>query len=349
MKKQWIVVLVFVLVTAFITACASNTSNNNNKASSPSSAPITVKIGLLKNVTHAPAFVAIKNGYFQKYFGDNVKFQVVGFDNGSDFSTAMATGQIDIGFVGPGPVTNQYVRSKNIKIISGSNNGGAVLVARKDAGINSLKDLAGKVAAIPTKGSTNDISLRLLLQQQGLQVTTDTTGVQLITMAPADTLVAMKQKQVDVSLLPEPWGTQIVNEGIGTILVDWNKVPPNNGNYPLTILVANDNFLKDHRDLAKAAIKANIDAIDFIKKNPEQTYKLVSDELKELTGKGLADDLIKAALNHLSLTPDVGKSELEEMAKVAVDAGYIKGLDKNNLDLSGMLDLSMLQEVKSGK
>jgi NitT/TauT family transport system substrate-binding protein len=261
----------------------------------------------------------------------------------------MATGQIDIGYVGPSPVTNQYVRSKNIKVISGANNGGAVLVARKGSGISSVKDLAGKVAAIPTKGSTNEISLRLLLEQAGLKVTTDTSGVQLIAMAPADTLVAMKQKQVDAALLPEPWGTQIVGEGIGDIVVDWNKVPPNDGNYPLTILVASDSFLKEHRDLAKAAIRANLDAIDYIRKNPEATYALVSDELKELTGKGLAIDLIKAALNHLSLTEDVDKAALESMAKVAIDAGYIKGVDKNSLDLSGMLDLSLLQEVRNGK
>ncbi|WP_248924303.1 ABC transporter substrate-binding protein [Paenibacillus hamazuiensis] len=354
MKKTSFALTLIVFVAALIAACgqASPSSDKTPAASTSASAPaapVTLKLGLLKNVTHAPAFVAIKEGYFQKEFGANVKYEVIGFDNGSDFSTALATGQIDLGFVGPSPVTNQYVRSKNIKIISGSNNGGAVLVARKNAGISSVKDLAGKVAAVPTKGSTNEISLRLLLQQNGLQVTTDNSGVQLVTMAPADTLVAMRQKQVDVSLLPEPWGTQIAGEGIGDILVDWNQVPPNNGNYPLTILVASDKFLKEHRDLAKAAIRANIQAIDFIQKKPEDTYKLVGDELKELTGKGLAPDLIKAALNHLSLTTDVDKGALESMAKVAIDAGYIKGLEKNSLDLSGMLDLSLLQEVKSGK
>jgi NitT/TauT family transport system substrate-binding protein len=351
-KSQSFLLLAFLLTTSLLSACGTGASGGNKEQTSASSQPaelLTVKIGLLKNVTHAPAFIAIKNGYFQKQFGNNVKVEVVGFDNGSDFSTAMATNQIDIGFVGPSPVTNQYVRSKNIKIISGSNNGGAVLVARNDSGISNVKDLAGKTAVIPTKGSTNEISLRLLLEQEGLKVTIDTSGVQLITMAPADTLVAMKQKQVDVALLPEPWGTQIVSEGIGKIVVDWNKVPPNDGDYPLTILVANDKFLKEHRNEAKAAIQANIEAIEFIQKNPEEAYKLVSDELKELTGKGLALELIKAALDHLRLTTDVDKASLETMAKVAIDAGYMKGIEKNSLDLSDMLDLSLLQEVKSEK
>lgn len=358
MNKLWKPVMLLVIFVVLLTACGSGAADNEGAAATAASdsdsadqtaSAITVKLGLLKNVTHAPAFVAIQNGYFQKYFGSNVKLEVIGFNNGSDFSTALATGEIDIGYVGPSPVTNQYVRSKNIKIISGANNGGAVLVARKGAAISGVNDLAGKVAAVPTKGSTNEISLRLLLEQAGLKVTTDTSGVQLVTMAPADTLIAMKQNQVDAALLPEPWGTQIVNEGIGDIVVDWNKVPPNDGNYPLTIMVASDSFLKEHRDLAKAAIQANLDAIAFIESNPDETYELVGDELKELTGKGLSGDLIKAALNHLSLTPDVDQTALESMAKVAIDAGYIKNVDKDSLDLSGLLDLSLLQEVKNGK
>jgi NitT/TauT family transport system substrate-binding protein len=105
-------------------------------------------------------------------------------------------------------------------VISGSNNGGAVLAVRKDAGISSVKDLQGKTVAIPTKGSTNEISLRLLLKEAGLNAGKDKSGVEIIARAPADTLVAMKQKEVDATLIPEPWGTQMENEGVGTILLD---------------------------------------------------------------------------------------------------------------------------------
>ena len=114
-----------------------------SKEAATSAASTTVKIGILKNVTHAPGFVALQNNYFQQGFGQNAKIEVTAFDNG-DFATAIATDQIDLGYVGPGPVINQYLKSKNIKVISGANNGGAVLVARKDAGIQSVKDLVGK-------------------------------------------------------------------------------------------------------------------------------------------------------------------------------------------------------------
>jgi NitT/TauT family transport system substrate-binding protein len=346
-KKAAYSSLVIVFILTLLSGCGSSGSGSNG--SSNSANPITVKIGLLKNVTHAPAFVAIKKGYLQDRLGANVKIEVQGFNNGSDFSTAMATGQIDIGYVGPSPVINQYVKSKNIKILSGANNGGAVLVARKGSGVTSVKDLAGKLVAIPTKGSTNEISLRLLLQEQGLKVTTDKSGAQLIAMAPADTLTAMKQGQVDAALLPEPWGTQIANEGIGDIAVEWDQIPPNKGNYPLTIIVSSADFLKNHRNLAKSVLLANEEAIKFMKDSPDDTYSLVSDELKELTGKGLDVELIKATLSHLSLTTNIDQDALKIMAQVAVDAGYIKGVGADGLDLGGLYDLSLLKETQEGK
>ncbi|WP_394297990.1 ABC transporter substrate-binding protein [Gordoniibacillus kamchatkensis] len=176
MRKASILLAALLLVAIVASACGKKDEGaaaGSAASGSSAAAPATVKLGIFKNVTHAAGYVALQNGYFKKYWGDNVKIEVTAFDNGSDFSTALATGQIDLGYVGPGPATNQYLKSKNFRVVSGSANGGAVLAVRKDAGINSVKDLAGKTVAIPTKGSTNEISLRLLLQQEGLKVGQD--------------------------------------------------------------------------------------------------------------------------------------------------------------------------------
>ncbi|SDS67928.1 NitT/TauT family transport system substrate-binding protein [Paenibacillaceae bacterium GAS479] len=349
MKKLITTLVSVVLAMTVLTACGGKNSEAPSGSEGSSKDAITVRLGVFKNITHAPSYVALDKGYFQKEFGDNVKIEVLSFDNGSEFSTALATGEIDIGTVGPGPSTNQYVKSKNFRVVSGSNNGGAVLVVGKDSGITDVKELVGKTVAIPTKGSTNEISLRLLLQQAGLKVTDDSTGVQIIARAPADTLIAMRQKEIDATLIPEPWGTQMEQEGIGSILVDWNKIPPNNGDYPLSIMVASDKFIKEHRDLVKAAIKANLQAIDFIEKSPDEAYASINNQLKELTGKAMDVELIKAALARCHITSDVSKEAIEEMAKVSIEAGYIKDITVDTLDLSEFVDLSMLEEVKTEK
>ncbi|WP_430070929.1 ABC transporter substrate-binding protein [Paenibacillus naphthalenovorans] len=122
-----------------------------------------------------------------------------------------------------------------MRVISGSINGGSLLIVGKDSGINNLKDLVGKTVSITTKGSTVETQLRMLLKQEGLAVTNDETGVQIIARSPSDTLTAFRQNEVDAALIPEHWGSLIVQEGYARILVNWDEIPPNNGNMPFTI------------------------------------------------------------------------------------------------------------------
>lgn len=349
MKKSFALIFTFVLVFVLAACGGNNKPEGASSDGSKNKAPATITIGIFKNVTHASGYIALEKGYFQEELGENIKIEVLAFDNGSDFSTALATNQIDFGFVGPGPATNQYVKSGNFRVISGSANGGAVLVAGKDSGVNSVKDLVGKIVAIPTKGSTNEISLRLLLEQEGLKVTTDNSGVQLVARAPSDTLVSLRQNEVHATLIPEPWGTQIEQEGIGKVIVPWDQIPPNNGNYPLVIMTASDKFLKEHRDLAVAAVKANLRAIEFINENPDESYELINKRLADLSGKGLDKELIKAALSHMSLNSEVSQEAIEEMAKVSINAGYIKDITVEELDLSEFIDTSLYEEVKKGQ
>jgi len=340
MKKiAWTLVLIL-LASALLTACGD--------AVPVGSKAHKVRLGIFKNVTHAAAYIALQQDYFRQAWGDDVEIEVTAFDNGSDLSIAMATGDIDIGFVGPGPATTFYLKSRNFRIVSGSNNGGAVLVARSDAGITSVKDLAGKTVAIPAKGNTNEISLRLLLAESGIGIGKKTGDAHLIVRAPADTLISFRQKEADATLVPEPWGTQLEQAGLGRILVDWQGIPPYDGHYPTVIMVASDTFIQRQRELVKGAIDANRKAIEFIRAHPDEAYELINNELKKLSGKGLDPALIRASIQRLDLTTDVSREAVEQMVKVSIDAGYIKGVKKEELDLSEFFDLSMLQELEKG-
>ena len=63
--------------------------------------------------------------------------------------------------------------------------------------------------------------------------------------------------------------------------------------------------------MAEKAVKANKQAIDFIQQNPSKAYDLISDELKQLTGKGMEPALIKAAIDHLKLTEDITLDDMQ--------------------------------------
>ncbi|MBP1965113.1 ABC transporter substrate-binding protein [Paenibacillus aceris] len=339
-KKAWMLLLLLFVVT-MLSACEEKLTASGK--------PQVVRVGVFKNVTHAAAYIALENGYFAREWGNDVKIEVTAFDNGSDLSIAMATGDIDVGFVGPGPATTFFLKSGNYRVVSGSNNGGAVLVARNGAGINGVKDLVDKTIAIPSKGNTNEISLRMLLQQEGISLGRGAGSAHLIVRSPSDALISFRQKEIDAALVPEPWGTQIERAGLGKVVVDWQAIPPNHGDYPTVIMVASDKLIERHRDIVKGAIKANMDGIAFIQNNPEQAYELINNQLKQYSGKGMDKGLIKASLSRLRLTTDVDVKVMEEMARVSIAARYIKGIKEEELDLSKFVDLSMLEEVKKGK
>ena len=80
---------------------------------------------------------------------------------------------IDLTYVGPSPAINAYAKSKGdeIRIVSGSVNGGAALVVQPDSGIKTGADFRGKKIATPQLGNTQDVSCRAWLAAQGLRIT----------------------------------------------------------------------------------------------------------------------------------------------------------------------------------
>ena len=118
-----------------------------------------VRIGYFPNLTHIATIIGLENNYFAEEFGEDIKITTKTVSNGGLFMEAMASNSIDIGTVGPGPVINYYVKDPKYHIVSGAVNGGAVLVADDESGINELADLDGKRIAIPVIGSTQDVML----------------------------------------------------------------------------------------------------------------------------------------------------------------------------------------------
>ena len=59
-------------------------------------------------------------------------------------------------------------------------------IARKDSGVRTVKQLAGKKVAVPTRGSTQDISLRHLLHENGLKASDEGGNVTIVPIDPAN-------------------------------------------------------------------------------------------------------------------------------------------------------------------
>ncbi len=219
-----------------------------------------LRIGYFPNITHAPAVIGIGNGDFQKKLGD-VKIEPHVFNAGPAAIEAIFANQVDVAYVGPGPAINGYVKSDgDLRIISGVASGGAAFVVRNDAGIQSPQDFVGKKFSSPQLGNTQDIALRTYLLNNGYKTSENGGSVTVLPASNSDIVTLMLKKEIDGAWVPEPWVTILLHQTNAKILVDERSLWPN-GKFVTTNIMVRPEFLKDHPDVVKKLLEANIDEI----------------------------------------------------------------------------------------
>jgi len=333
-------------VTAAITALAAGCSSSGastGSGSSPggsSSAPVTLRLGFLANITHAPALVALKEGFFAKDLGKNVTLKTSVFSSGTQETTALLAGQLDAAYVGPNPAINAWQKSggKAIKIISGAASGGAALVVK--SGISSASQLKGQKLATPSLGNTQDVALRYYLRSHGLTSTQTGGGdVPITPISPnSDAVLEFKSGQIAGGWEPAPYDIEMEQDG-GKVLVNEASLWPG-GKFVTTNLVVAQSFLAAHPSVVTGLLKANIQAINFIHSNTAAAETAANAELTALTGKGLKSAVLPLAFKQITFTSDPIASSLATDAKHAEAVGLLKPVS-----LTGIYDLGPLNAL----
>jgi NitT/TauT family transport system substrate-binding protein len=314
---------------------ASSGSGSTTAASSAAAAPVTVRLGYLANITHAPALIAVKNGYFTKELGSAGTVKTTVFTSGTQETTAILAGQLDAAYVGPNPAINAWQKSNGtaIKVISGVATGGASIVVKPS--VTSAAQLKGQSLASPSLGNTQDVALRYWLKQNGL--TTSTTGGGDVSIRPtstnSDAVLEFKSGQIAGASEPSPYDIEMVQDG-GKVLVTEPGVT--------TVLMVTQSFLSAHPDIVNDLLKANLDALNFIKTNPAQAQADANDQLAAYTGKALSAKVIGPAFKEITFTDDPDAASLTQDAQQAESVGLLK-----SVNLNGIFDLTPLNSILS--
>ena len=316
-------------------------------AAIPTWAQVTIRVGAFPNITHAQAMVGKANGWFDKAMGPQVKVQWTSFNAGPSAIEALFGGAIDMTYVGPNPAINGYVRSNGeaVRVVAGVASGGASLVVRNDSGIQKPEDFHGKRVASPQFGNTQDVALRNWLKSHGMKTTDKGGDVQIIPLANPDQLTLFLKKDLDAAWAPEPWATRLIHEGNGRLFVDERTLWPN-GQFVIGLLVVNTKFLREHSDLVKDWIRAEVDLTDWINSHPVESKKLLNQQIQAETGKALPTVVLDEAFGRMQVTYDPLHSALTTAAQQAFDDGF---LGRQRPDLSRLYDLTLLNQVLAEK
>ena len=282
-----------------------------------------VRIAYFPNITHTQALVMKNKGTLEEKWKDKCNVTWTSFNAGPAEMEAIFAGEIDLGYIGPVPALSANAKSQgDVKILSNATNAGAVLLKRKDAGIETVKDLAGKKIAVPQIGNTQHLCLLSLLHDNNLQTTDKGGDVTVSASSNADILNHIDNGSVDAAFVPEPWGTTIESKGNAEILLDYDEVFME-GNYPTAVVVASKDFLDEHPDIVKEFLEAHKDATLYINENGEEAQKIVNQEIESTTGKSLEESVLKSAFSRMKVDTELNQDAIMKFGQLSKDEGFI--------------------------
>jgi NitT/TauT family transport system substrate-binding protein len=341
------------VLAATLTACGgddnkSDSAGGTNNTGGGTTDDYQVKLGYFPNLTHASAIIGVQKGYFEDELAKNgASLKTFQFNSGSDTIEALLGGSLDATYIGPSPTVTAYAQSQGgVQVISGATSGGASFVVSSD--ITSPDDLAGKTFATPGLANTQDIAFKYWLKKQGYKVSPDGTGdVTVLNQDNSETVTAFATGDIDGAWVPEPYATQLVNEG-GTKLLDEKDLWPG-GQFVTTQLIARTDFIKDHPDLVNDLLAAQIKANDYIAQNADAAKQEVGSFIADVTQTPIPAKVLDPAWAELTFTNDPIADSLVESKDHAVDVGLIDDTDLAdlyNLDpLNALLTAAGQQEV----
>ena len=349
--RRSIIAVVATGLAVLAAACSSSPSSSTTTTSGSGSAttqsgPVTLRLGYLTNLTHAPALVGIQQSIFTKNLPSNVTLQTSSFNAGPAEVTALLAGSLDAGYMGPNSAITAYSQGHGaIRIISGATSGGAALVV--SSSITSPSQLKGKTLATPQLGNTQDVALRTWLKKQGLTFPGPNGGSGEVNILPQDnstTLASFEAGTIAGAWVPEPWVARMVSEGHGHVLVNEKTQWPN-GQFSTTLLVVTTSFLDAHPSVVNGLLKGQLAANNFINSSPSAAQADANTALAAATGKPLKPAELSAAWSDMTFTNDPIASS------ILTDLAHAKAVGFSVSNISGIFDLSPINQllIQAGK
>ncbi len=310
-SRKFGALIIVILISFVITGCTIYGDKENH-----------VSIGYFPNLSHAGGIVGMSEGIYEEAL-EGYDLGEVTFPNGSLFMDALSTGQIDIGFVGPGPVLNRYLQGGEVVVIGNSTIGENVLVLRNDIQYNDPRDLEGLTIATASTGCTHDLLLRKMLEENGMAVEENGGTVKRIPQRPATSIGMLQQKQIDGALVSEPWASMMEEEGVGSVVVEFDELPWN-GQVPATVIVTRKDFLDENPEFVKAFLEAHKKTLFFIQEEEEKTIKILQREIQRITDQELSESVIRKSLERVTFTTELNRSVVKEFAELLIELGFVE-------------------------
>lgn len=280
-----------VILTLVLGACGTTVTVQGQQKT-----PLEIQVGGLSKQIYLPNELAQRLGYFDE---QNLAVSLIDETSGVGTEDAVVAGLAQAGSGSYNHTIELQKQGKNIECVVQLDvaPGEAEIVSAKAANtIKTPADLAGKNLGITEVGSGTQTLTEAILKKAGQ----DPNNAHWVGVGAGNTFIAaMKQGTIDAGMTTEPTITQVVQQNVGTVLVDLRSPEKTQqalgGNYPFICIFMANSYVDAHRDVVQHLVNAYVKTLKWINSH---TAAEIADKMPADYYAGIGKDAYATALQN---------------------------------------------------
>ncbi|MCR5184416.1 MAG: ABC transporter substrate-binding protein [Opitutales bacterium] len=330
-------VAVFLGILEFVGRCDFGEGFSLRKTSAADE----LRVGYFPNITHAQALIAQQmeregRSWYASRLPAGTKLSWQLYNAGPSAMEGLTIDSIDLTYVGPSPAINAFLRRDGaVRLIAGSAEGGAALVASANFVGQQPKDFIGHRIATPQLGNTQDVACRAWLSKNNVPFNRgETDSVQVVPTKNPDQLALFKSGDLEAAWTVEPWVSRLELEAKAHLVKeDFDSVT--------TVLATSTQSLAKRRNLIDAFVKGHNELTAWINAHPDEAKAILQRALSRETHSDFPEIIVRNAFPRIVFTEKLDRRLLNDYVAAGLDCGALpsvvdveKMLDTTHLDLS---------------
>lgn len=256
--------------------------------------------------------------------GDGVRFKALKFSSFAEMAEALRNDQIQAAFmIAPLSIVLRQ-QEEDVKVVYIGNRHESTLVVRKNLNIQSLSQLAGHSVAVPMRYSGHNLSIRKMMEDNGL-----TGAINIIEMNPPDMASALASGSLDAYYVGEPFAAQTIKSGNADILFYVEDIWEN---FICNLVLVRQEFMDNNPEVIKKMVHGAARSGVWAGENPKEAARIASQYWNQ--SAELIEYALKTPKDRIVYDRFVPKQkEMQQIADLMLRFDLIE-----NSDISGLIE-----------
>jgi len=254
-SRARIFLLVLLMLAIGVSACGEGGGNGQLEE---------ITLAVYEGSDSALVYIAQEQGFF----ADNgVNLALKEYESGKAGGDVVVAGEADIATSADFVFVSNSLEMDDLRILGTvAESQTSELVARRDRGISTPADLAGKKIGV-TRKSVGEFYLGTFLTFNGLSIA----DVEVVDLNPSDIVGGISTGEIDAGLTwnPNPYN---MKQALGDNAVSW---PGQSGQPYYFVLLASEGFVNERPLAVERFLKALVQAEEFLNRNNEEAKEIV--------------------------------------------------------------------------